>query len=212
MAISEKQRQKKIAKKNKKRKLIKSLLNSSNQQGLSPSAYAKFPIHECFIPNTLFELGIGCVIVTRKTPDGLIALSSFVVDVYCLGVKNALFKVSSEFEYENTIKPQIMGSNAEAMFENIHQSCARKLVEGVVLYAKELGFSPHRDYNNAQKIFGDIDADTCAVKYTYGKNGKPFYIRGPYESVSQAKRIVDKLSKKCGEENFDYMAMLDEIQ
>ncbi len=212
MAISEKQRQKKIAKKNKKRKLIKSLLNNSNQQDSNPSVYAKCPIHECFIPNTLFELGIGCVIVTRKTPDGLIALSSFIVDVYCLGVKNAFFKVSSEFEYENTIKPQLMNSNAEAVFENIHQSCAKKLVEGAVLYAKELGFPPHRDYRNAQKIFGDIDAGSCSVKYIYGKDGKPFYIRGPNESASQTKRIVDQLSKKCGEGNFEYMAMLDEVR
>ena len=148
--------------------------------------------------------------MTRRTSDGLIAISAFVVDVYCLGVKNALFKVSSEFEYENTVKPQLMGASEEALFENIHQNCARKLVEGAVLYAKELGFQAHRDYKDAQKIFGDIDINSCPVKYTYGKDGKPYYIRGPNESVSQAKRIVDKLSKKCGEGNFDYLIMQDE--
>ncbi len=30
----------------------------------------------------------------------------------------------------------------------------------------------------------------------YGKDGKPFYIKGPNESVNQAKRIVDTLSKR----------------
>jgi len=210
MAISEKQKQKKLAKKNRKRKLTKIPSNIGGLQRLSPSHYASFPIHECFAPNTLFELGIGYVIVTRRTPDGLIATSAFVVDVHCLGVKNALFKVSSEFEYENTLKPQLMRSSEEALFENIHQNCARKLIEGAVLYAKGLEFSPHRDYKDAQKIFGDIDANSCPVKYTYGKDGKPFYVRGPNESVSQAKRIVDKLNKKCGEGNFDYIIMLDE--
>ena len=210
MAISEKQKQKKLAKKNRKRKLTKPPLNIGGQRRLSPSNYASFPIHECFVPNTLFELGIGYVIVARRVPDGLIAVSAFVVDVHCLGVKNALFKVSSEFEYENTVKPQLMRSSEEALFENIHQNCARKLIEGAVLYAKDLGFPPHRDYNDAQKIFGDIDINSCPIKYTYGKDGKPFYVRGPNESVSQAKRIVDKLSKKCGEGNFDYIIMLDE--
>lgn len=210
MSISEKQRQKKLAKKNKKRKLTKSLLNIVDEQRLSSSSYAEFPIHECFVPNTLFEIGIGYVIVTRKTPTGLIAISAFVVDVYCLGVKNALFKVSNEFEYENTIKPQLMGPNEEAEFENIHQNCARKLVEGAVLYARELGFPPHRDYKQAQKLFGDIDVNSCPVKYTYGKDGKPLYIRGPNESTSQTKQIVDKLSRKCGEGNFDYLLMLDD--
>ncbi len=210
MAISEKQKQKKLAKKNRKRKLVKSLLSIGDQQKLNPSNYAGYPIHECFVPNSLFELGMGYVIVTRKTPDGLIAISAFVVDVYCLGVKNALFKVSNEFEYENTIKPQLMGSSEETQFENIHQSCAKKLVEGAVFYARELGFPPHRDYKQAQKLFGDIDVDSCPVKYTYGKDGKPFYIRGPNESINQAKQIADKLSKKCGEGNFDYLLMLDE--
>jgi len=210
MSISEKQRQKKLVKKNKKRKLTKSLLNIVDEQRLSSSSYAEFPIHECFVPNTLFEIGIGYVIVTRKTPTGLIAISAFVVDVYCLGVKNALFKVSNEFEYENTIKPQLMGPNEEAEFENIHQNCARKLVEGAVLYARELGFPPHRDYKQAQKLFGDIDVNSCPVKYTYGKDGKPLYIRGPNESTSQTKQIVDKLSRKCGEGNFDYLLMLDD--
>ena len=103
MAISEKQKQKKLAKKNSKRKLTKLPSNIGSQQRLSPSYYASFPIHECFAPNTLFVLGIGYVIITRRAPYGLIAISVFVVDVHCLGVKNALFKVSSEFEYENTV-------------------------------------------------------------------------------------------------------------
>jgi len=210
MAINEKQKQKKLAKKNKKRKSSKFISNIGGQQRLRSSNYARFPIHECFVPNTLFETGIGYVIFTRRTPDGFIAISSFVLDVYCLGVKNALFKVSSEFEYENRIKPQLMSSNEDAVFEKVHQSCAKKLVEGAVLYANKLGFSPHYDYKEAQKIFGAIDVDSCPVKYTYGQDGKPFYIRGPNESVSQAKRIVDTLNKKCGEEGFDYMMMLNE--
>jgi len=44
----------------------------------------------------------------------------------------------------------------------------------------------------------------------YGSDGKPFYIRGPKESVSQAKRIVDQLQRKCGEGNFEYLIAVDE--
>jgi len=210
MSISEKQRQKKLLKKNKKRKLKKNISAISGHPKVGPSHYAKYPIHECFIPNTLFETGLGYVIITRKTPDGFIAVSAFVVDVHCLGVKNALFTVKSEIEYESSVKPKLMRSSDEGNFENVHPTCARKLIEGAVLYAKNFGFSPHPDYNDIKGIFGNIDPDLCPVKFEYGKNGKPYYIRGPNESVDKAKQIVDKLSKKCGEGNYDYILMLDE--
>jgi len=209
VAISAKQKQKKLEKK--KRKLTKKSLSLGVHLRDAASNYSSFPIHECFSPNSLFETGIGYVIVTRRAPDGNIAISAFVVDVYCLGVKNALFKVSIESEYENTIKPRLMGYNQGQDFENIHPACARKLVEGAVLYANELGFSPHRDYKGAKDIFGDIDISSCPVKYEYGKDGVPFYIRGPNESVAQAKRIVDQLSARCGEGNYNYLAMLDDV-
>ncbi|VAW45381.1 hypothetical protein MNBD_GAMMA04-480 [hydrothermal vent metagenome] len=186
------------------------ILATFGHGGENPSSYSKFPIHECLVAKTLFEIGIGYVIFTRKSSDGCIALSAFIVDVYCLGVKNALFKVSTESEYENSIKPQLMRSSEEMQFENVHPTYARKLIEGSVSYAKDLGFSPHRDYNYAKGIFGKIDSCMCPEKIVYGKDDKPFYIRGPNESVDQAKQIVGKLSRKLGEENFDYTIMLDE--
>jgi hypothetical protein len=210
MALSDKQKQKKLDKKNKKRQLNKKVSSKGAQLRNKASNYSEFPIHECLVPNSLFETGIGYVVVTRKTTNGNIAISVFVVDVYCLGVKNALFKVSSESEYEHTVKPRLKESSGDDQFENIHPTCAKKLVEGAVLYAQELGFSPHRDYKDGQGIFGNIDTNSCPLKYTYGKDGKPFYIRGPNESTVQAKKIVTQLGKKCGEGNFDYLVMLED--
>jgi hypothetical protein len=33
------------------------------------------------------------------------------------------------------------------------------------------------------------------VKYVYGKEGKPYYMRGPHESMNDAKNIIEKLGK-----------------
>jgi len=209
MVISAKQKQKKLDKKKKKRKdLLKTQRTASQIRGADLS-YATSPIHECLAPNTLFETGIGYVVIARKTNDGLIAVSAFVLDVFCLGVKNALFKVSSEIEYETKIKHQLLSSGDDEQYENIHPACARKLIEGAASYAKELGFFPHRDYKDAKVLFGNIDVNACPEKYVYGKNGKPFYISGPNESAGQSKRIVDQLRKRCGEENYEYIAMFD---
>ena len=175
------------------------------------SAYARFPIYECLVPEELFEIGLGNVIVARKAPYGKIALSPFVVDVFCLGVKNAFFNVSDEDDYEEDIKVRLIESHSGQGFVNIHPSCARKLIEGAVAYAEELGFRPHSDYRNAKGIFGDIDPGACPENYIYGKGGKPFYLRGPNESPSMTKRIINQLHKKCGKDGYHYMVELDEI-
>ena len=209
MALNAKQKQKKLDKKNKKRKLKKSSAIGIKQNG-NASNYATFPIHECIVPDSLFKIGIGNILVSRRLPDGSIALSAFVVDVYCLGVKNAFFKLVSEFEYEHTFKAQLIRSHDDQAFENIHPACSKKLIEGAVRYAKALGFPPHTDYKKAKGIFGEIDQSVCPVKYTYGQDGKPLYIRGPNESTLQAKRIVDHLHQKYGKGNYHYFVSLDD--
>ncbi len=210
MAISGQQRQKKLQQKKKKRKLLGKAARASLASGHEALSYSKSPVHECLVPEGLFETGLGTVIWTRRTPHGSIAISAFIVDVFCLGVKNALFNISSEQDYESTVKPRLTQTHGDQAFQNIHPSCARKLIEGAISYAEKLGFSPHRDYKNAKGIFGDIDGHGCPTRFTYGSNGKPFYIRGPKESISQAKRIVDQLHRKCGEGNFEYLLALDE--
>jgi hypothetical protein len=210
MAISERQRQKKLEQKKKKRQLVTKLVHTSLFSERKALSYAKFPIHECLVPESLFETGIGTVIWARRTPQGTIAISAFIVDVFCLGVKNALFNVVSAQEYESTIKPRLAGTHEGQTFQNVHPACARKLIEGAIGYAQELGFSPHRDYRHAKDMFGDVDADACPTGFTYGHDGKPFYIRGPNESIAQSRRIVDQLQRICGKGNFDYLVVLDD--
>ena len=76
------------------------------------ASYSNQPIYECLVPDGLFEIGLGNVIVSRKAPKGNIAVSAFVVDVFCLGVKNAFFRILSEFDYD-TLKTSLMASHED---------------------------------------------------------------------------------------------------
>ena len=58
-------------------------------QEMSLAAHA--PIHESLVPASLFEQGIGNLLFSRSLPDGRVALGAFLLDVFCLGVKNAFF-------------------------------------------------------------------------------------------------------------------------
>jgi hypothetical protein len=208
MAISEQQRQKKLAKKKQKRgSAVKHTASSITPSMKKAKPYAICPIHECLIPDDLFISGLGELVVARRAPNGDIAMSAFVIDVFCLGVKNAMFLVMPEREYEHKIKGR-MSATGNRGFEKLHQTCAKKLLDGVVDYAKELGFAPHPDYKNANEIFGDIDAGACPVKYTYGKEGKPFYMNGPYEAPADIDRILNTLTKKCGAGGFNTVLRL----
>jgi len=200
MAISEQQRQKKLAKKKQKRGTTVKKITPSMKKA---KPYASYPIHECLIPDDLFISGLGELMVARRIPNGDIAMSVFVIDVFCLGVKDAMFAVLPESEYEHKIKGRMLATGRG--FEKLHQTCAKKLLDGVVDYAKELGFAPHPDYKNASEIFGIIDASACPVKYTYGNEGKPFYVNGPYESPADIQRIINTLTKKCGAGGFNTM-------
>ena len=170
-------------------------------------AYAKLPIHECLIPDDLFTSGLGELIVARRAPNGDIAFSAFVIDVFCLGVKDAMFLVMPEYEYEQKIKTG-MAKAANRTFEKLHQTSAKKLLDGLLNYSNELGFKPHPDYKNAYDIFDDIDASVSHEKYTFGREGRPFYINGPYESEAHIKRILNTLTKSCGLEGFDTLFSL----
>ena len=72
--------------------------------------YAGHPVHECLIPDNLFDSGLGELVVTRRIPNGDIAMSAFVIDVFCLGVKDAMFMVLPESEYEHRIKGSMVAT------------------------------------------------------------------------------------------------------
>jgi hypothetical protein len=167
---------------------------------------AASPVHECLVPIDLFVRGIGNILVSRWLPNGDLVTSAFLLDVHCLGVKNAFFKVCSTADYRTLVS----GVSRHGPLQAIDPACARKLVEGAEAYARDLGFGPHPDYFPSAVIFGDIDKSECATAYEFGKDGQPFYVAGPYDTPAKSKRIVETLTRRCGAGNFHYMVMLGE--
>jgi hypothetical protein len=213
MPGNERKRQEKLARKATKRKQhvqgIKSALVKPISE-LSPSTQMRrsvdAPVYECLIPENLFELGIGNVVFSRELPSGDIAVVAFLLDVFCLGVKNTLFKIVREDEYRTTLR----NLSRHATLTDIDPACVRKLVEGAEAYAKDLGFRPHPDYLVGQLIFGDVDPNACPMSFTFGKDGKPFYASGPYETLEKSRRIIDTLTRRCGPDGFNVMLRLGE--
>lgn len=169
-----------------------------HQQALTTTA----PILECLVPDTLYEQGIGNLVFSRSLPNGRVASVIFLVDVFCLGVKNAMPAVLERDTYDR---------NVERLSENgryvpTDPASFRKLVEGAVAYADNLGFKPHASYAMASRIFGQVDAASSTQEFVYGCNGKPYYVNGPNETPSQARAIVEQLQRQPG--GADYLVSL----
>ncbi len=203
MALTEQQKQKKVKQKKQKRS-TQTKLNSSQLLIEKIKPYLENPFYECLIPNNLFESGIGNILISRVSAKGEIIVGSFIVDVYCLGVKKVLLKTVLIPEYEKVFKPGIIESHGGYPFIKIKPACAKKLLEGAVLYAKELGFSPHQDYHALKTMFGEQKLGFCWTRYRYGKDKMPYYVKGPNESYADADRIVATLQRSCGAGNFHF--------
>lgn len=207
MSLSSKSLQKKRAKKAEKRKVIKKARTSL----LGPLGFdqewatvAKGSIEDVLVPTHIFEEGIGNIWFSRRLPDGRYAMAGFLVDTYCLGIKNALYVISTPENYRKNLL-RIEGRFGEEPMSREHPAYARKLVERAEAYAYELGFQPHSDYKQARKIFGDVDAESCPTPMTFGKDGKPYYICGPNDTPTFQRRVIRQLEKCCGPGGYDWL-------
>ncbi len=166
---------------------------------------AAAPLHSCLLQNEIFESGVGTVILTRKTGPHRVVLAGFLVDAYCLGVKDAFFRETEELQTETLLD----GLELTAPFEAVDPSYARKLLRDAVAYARSLGLEPDADYAAIEPLFGDVAADACEVQFQFGFQGKPLYVPGPSELPTQIRRRIDQLGRRLGADGFVFGAPED---
>jgi hypothetical protein len=166
--------------------------------------------HEALWPSDLFTQGLGWVIIARfKAKGQRVQAGIFLVDVFCLGAKLAVYEDCDPEDYRRRIREHYQSSFPMVSAE---PCCARKLVEQAVQYAQDLGLAPHPDYKKAARVFGKVQVAQCAQQFTFGHKGKPFYRRGPRETEAKALAIVRHLERRCGPSNYDYEVLLGEAQ
>ncbi|MBM3879803.1 MAG: hypothetical protein FJ387_08800 [Verrucomicrobia bacterium] len=166
--------------------------------------------HEALWPTHLFTQGIGWVIVARfKSGGRRTEAGVFLLDVFCLGVKLAIYEATTTPDYQRRIRDHYLASFP---METTEPVCARKVVEQAVQYARSLGFAPHPEYRQAARVFGGLKAVRCPREFTFGYGGKPFYRRGPRETEQQARHIIEHLHAWCGPGNYDYSVILGDAE
>jgi hypothetical protein len=196
VAKNEARRQKQLAKKKAKREEKRGQMARANSDNplIRLAAAATWPIAAAWMPDNLWDAGIGQLILARRTPDGRIACGAFLADVYCLGVKNAFWKIMTESEYDELLRR----ADQAGRLQKVAPEYLAKLVVDAVQYAHALGIPPHPDYGHARLLLAGIDPSLCTDTFEFGKDGKPFYVRGPHESLAKAKVIAERIQTAGG--------------
>lgn len=192
MALSQQALRKK-REKTKQKRVVK--LASRPMLGNNP---IEWPIYECWVPGDLFEKGLGIVVLSRINERGSIAVASYLIDPYCLGVKDCSSRLVEFNEYQDLIEQLRRGCEVMAVTPNY----VKTLIVQAVDYAKDLGFKPHADFSKAGKMLNGISLDPT-LEFVFGKNGKPTYVQGGLESVKEARNIVVTLMTGAGKDNCD---------
>jgi len=198
MAINQRKRQKQLARKAAQASArVKAMRTSAARRGVAtldfhPSA-GTWPIHEALISDAIRTVRQGTVILTRKSGES-IAVALFLVDTGCMGIKSAFCRTMSTAAYADFVA----GFRGRENLVQASPECLRKLVEGALAYAANLGFQPDPDYYSAKTLFGDLDPGGCSREIEFGENGKPFYVSGPNDTPARIRSIMKQLSRKCG--------------
>jgi len=210
MARSEARRQKKLMKKRRKDKMRRKRKSRASSDILGTRAILKareYPIYECLINSGWEEQGVASILLSRRQPDGRIVLGVYLVDIFCLGLKDTFCKADVPLSiYEGEIKPKCY-----SLIEPVECPIplAHSIIYGGIEYAEKLGFKPHKDFKLSKHILEEPDKIE-RVKVEFGKEGKPFYISGPRDDPQKIQRIIKQLERSVGPGNFDFLIRLED--
>lgn len=158
---------------------------------------------EAYRSTSLFELGLGAVVVCRFKSNGGVEAGYFLLDLLCLGVTDAGF---DRFESDGQLREELLDELfGDTGIDTMTPAAARKLVEGSLAYARNLGFAPCADYKKAARVFGGISSGDCSEHFTFGKEGKPLYQASPSDEPAKRDRILRQLEARCGAGNFYFI-------
>src|SRR4029453_16460789 len=133
--------------------------------------------------------GLVSVLVARQERYGRVRLCGWLVDVWCLGVKDV-------------VGPRVIDERRAAEFTRSHFAPyqAPPLHLGAFPYARSLGFEPAPGF---QATAGQLGPWTGPSAISFGHNGKPFFVQGPHDNAAA---ILTTLERSVGRDNFHFVA------
>jgi hypothetical protein len=159
---------------------------------IAPTRYIKefgrkLALDNCYVNQGWEESGLASIFVVRRKQSGKIVFGSFLIDMKCLGLKYTSFKLDySDVDFEN-----LLDTVYEEPMEPIDSTLAFNIIYGGIEYAEDLGFEPHKDFNITKFLLPPVE-DVPYIEVEFGKDGKPFFVSGPFDNVAKVMATLDK--------------------
>jgi len=145
--------------------------------------------------------GLVSVLLARGEHHQKVSVCGYLLDVYCLGVKNALGPRRMPHEDLPSFSRSFFSGWGSTGLP-IPIELARELVFGAAEYAQSLGFSTHPDF---EQVRGHLGSWVGPSSIRFGCNGKPSFTQGPHDDPAA---IMHTLEETIGAGNFDFIASL----
>ncbi len=156
------------------------------------------PIDKCLISDAYDDKGLTICLIVRKQPGGKFMFAQFIVDRFCLGVKDAFTNCNFEdFQIEELIDKL----SANGKVEEVSASYFHNLIYAALDFAEENGLKPHNDFKLAEYLLDPGLVDEGIDEIEVGdEEGKPLFVNGPYDDV---RRIIATLDRNVGKGNYN---------
>lgn len=131
------------------------------------------PIGKCYITPDWKKSGSALVIVTRIRPSGNLVMGVFLVDTFCVGVKDAHYRENiPELEFGEYIEKYKNGPG----LEEISYNEAHNIIYGAIAFAEEGGVRPSKEFGIAGYVLEEDTDEVPLIEYEFGKNGRHFLV------------------------------------
>jgi hypothetical protein len=198
MVKTERQRQKKLAKRQKRASVV------SKQARIHRNPSTRDVILQAI--GTPWEIafkresqGMASVVAMRRMRQGNPISVCFLIDSYCLGVKDAY--ISRDIDIDR-LREMIREGGDEVTI--LTPEYIAKWVPEAIAYARSIGIESSKNAELCLLMFSDVDATLCTEEFVFGKDGKPLYVAGPHDGSEKIARVMNALGK-LGEGNFNYV-------
>lgn len=207
MAKDQKKKQEKAMKRRRKKKAADKQRHevklSTTPLGVVKRAQS-FPIRECLINDDWDQksnTGLTRIVITREQPDGLLITGTFLVDMFCLGLKDTHFiaNLRPKIYYDEVLEKMYF----DVSYAQCSPELAHQIIYGAIDYASQFGFKPHKDFKMSRYMLEKRGTYPEEHPIEFGRDGKPVYFAGPYDNP---KAIIAKLEKNAGAGNYGYIA------
>lgn len=140
------------------------------------------------------------LVVSRKHINGNLTYAAFLVDLYCLGVKDTTFAFNrSVLEYDEMITSY---NQEDFRLKRIDYKLAHNIIFAGYDFATEIGLPSHPDFNKTTRfILEEDDEKIELIEVACGMNGIPTLIMGP-DNEAECKRTMVKLNFTIGESGY----------